>query len=87
MDLSATARKVDSLMQVLRSSSGAESAAVLNSSSVATSSPAWIYDELRHLRYFIVVAETGSLTVAAAKAAHLAAVAEPADPGSEYRRS
>ncbi len=36
--------------------------------------------ELRHLRYFVAVAEAGSLTVAAAaNPAHVATFAEPAD--------
>ncbi|CAB3777801.1 hypothetical protein LMG28614_00465 [Paraburkholderia ultramafica] len=39
--------------------------------------------ELRHLRYFMAAAETGSLTVAGATApAYVAAVAEPPDPRS-----
>ena len=39
--------------------------------------------ELRHLRYFVAVAEAGSLTVAAErKTAHFATFAEPADSRS-----
>ena len=38
--------------------------------------------ELRHLRYFVAVAEAGSLTVAAAgNAAHVATFVESADSG------
>jgi len=41
--------------------------------------------ELRHLRYFVAVAEEGSLTLAAEKTvAHRAAFAEPANSRSRY---
>ena len=39
--------------------------------------------ELRHLRYFVAVAEAGSVTVgSSAKTAHVTTFVEPADPGS-----
>ncbi len=38
--------------------------------------------ELRHLRYFVAVAETESLTLAAkGEVAHFAAFSQPPDPG------
>jgi hypothetical protein len=36
-------------------------------------------NELRHLRYFVAVAEAGNLTVAAQNAAHVTAFVESAD--------